>query len=151
MSTATEFAPSIRVPDRARPRRTSAVVLPFPSDRVQRTGVAEAPPPRVIGAAPRDEARPAVRLTRRGWAAAVLAVGLALVGALWLAQSGAGKSSTPHRSPPSTVVVRPDDTLWSIATRIDPDRDPRVVVSELERRNDLTGPTVRVGQVLRAR
>jgi LysM repeat protein len=60
-------------------------------------------------------------------------------------------SSAPHRFPPSTVVVRPDDTLWSIATRIAPDRDPRVVVSELEQRNDLTGPTVHVGQVLRAR
>jgi LysM repeat protein len=60
-------------------------------------------------------------------------------------------SSAPHRSPPSTVVVRPNDTLWSIATRIAPDRDPRVVVSELEQRNDLTGPTVHVGQVLRAR
>jgi LysM repeat protein len=49
------------------------------------------------------------------------------------------------------VVVRPNDTLWSIAARIAPDRDPRVVVSELERRNDLTDPTVHVGQVLRAR
>ena len=151
MSTATEFAPTIRLPDRASPRRTSAVVLPFPSDRVHRTAVAEAPPLRVIAAVPRDDARPRVRLTRRGWAAAVLAVGLALVGALWLAHSSAVASSAPHRSPPSTVVVRADDTLWSIATRIAPDRDPRLVVSELERRNDLTGPIVRVGQVLRAR
>jgi LysM repeat protein len=61
------------------------------------------------------------------------------------------EASAPHRSPPSTVVVLPNDTLWSIATRIAPDRDPRVVVSELERRNDLTDPTVHVGQVLRAR
>ena len=149
MSTATEYAPSIRIPDRARPRQTAAVVLPFPCDRVPRAVVAEATPLRVA-VAPRGEARP-IRLTRRGWAVAVLAVGIALAGALWLAHSSAMASSAPHRSPPSTVVVRPNDTLWSIATRIAPDRDPRVVVSELEQRNDLTGPTVQVGQVLRAR
>jgi hypothetical protein len=156
MSTATEYAPSIRIPDRARPRRTAAVVLPFPYDRVPRAAVAEAPPLRAavaplrVAVAPRGEARP-IRLTRRGWAVAVLAVGIALAGALWLAHSSAMASSAPHRFPPSTVVVRPNDTLWSIATRIAPDRDPRVVVSELEQRNDLTGPTVHVGQVLRAR
>jgi len=149
MSTATEYAPSVRIPDRARPRQTAAVVLPFPCDRVPRAVVAEAPPLRVA-VAPRGEARP-IRLTRRGWAVAVLAVGIALAGALWLAHSSAMASSAPHRSPPSTVVVRPNDTLWSIATRIAPDRDPRVVVSELEQRNDLTGPTVQVGQVLHAR
>jgi len=149
MSTATEYAPSVRIPDRARPRQTAAVVLPFPCDRVPRAVVAEATPLRVA-VAPRGEARP-IRLTRRGWAVAVLAVGIALAGALWLAHSSAIASSAPHRSPPSTVVVRPDDTLWSIATRIAPDRDPRVVVSELEQRNDLTRPTVHVGQVLRAR
>jgi len=149
MSTATEYAPSVRIPDRARPRRTAAVGLPFPCDRVPRAVVVEATPLRVA-VAPRGEARP-IRLTRRGWAVAVLAVGIALAGALWLAHSSAMTSSAAHRSPPSTVVVRPNDTLWSIATRIAPDRDPRVVVSELERRNDLTGPTVHVGQVLRAR
>ena len=149
MSTATEYAPSIRIPDHARSRRTAAVVLPFPCDRVPGAVVAEAPPLRVA-VAPRGEARP-IRLTRRGWAVAVLAVGIALAGALWLAHSSAMASSAPHRSPPSTVVVRPNDTLWSIATRIAPDRDPRVVVSELEQRNDLTGPTVQVGQVLHAR
>jgi hypothetical protein len=156
MSTATEYAPSIRIPDRARPRRTAAVVLPFPYDRVPRAAVAEAPPLRAavaplrVAVAPRREARP-IRLTRRGWAVAILAVGIALAGALWFAHSSAMASSAPHRFPPSTVVVRPNDTLWSIATRIAPDRDPRVVVSELEQRNDLTGPTVHVGQVLRAR
>jgi LysM repeat protein len=79
-----------------------------------------------------------------------LAASLALVAGLWLAHSSA-PSSAPHRSPPSTVVVQPGETLWSIATSIAPDRDPRTVVAELERRNDLTQPTVRGGQVLRTR
>jgi LysM repeat protein len=82
--------------------------------------------------------------------AAVLAVLIGLAGALWLAYSSAAGSSAPQGSP-STIVVRADDTLWSIAMTVAPHRDPRVVVSELERRNHLTGPTVYVGQVLRTR
>lgn len=35
-----------------------------------------------------------------------------------------------------TYVVRPGDTLWSIAARLAPDRDPRVVILELERLNE---------------
>lgn len=34
-----------------------------------------------------------------------------------------------------TYVVRPGDTLWSIAARLEPDRDPRAVILELERLN----------------
>ena len=48
MSTATEYAPSVRIPDRARPRRTAAVVLPFPCDRVPRAVVVEATPETVM-------------------------------------------------------------------------------------------------------
>jgi LysM domain len=151
MSTATELVPRIRVPERTRSRPPSAVVLAFPSAREQRTSVAETPARPVAAAVPVGETRPEIRLTRRGRAAAVLTVLTTLAGALWLAHSSAAESSAPHRSPPATVIVGPDDTLWSVATRIAPDQDPRVVVSELERRNNLAGPTVHAGQVLRAR
>ncbi len=40
----------------------------------------------------------------------------------------AGETVAPH----ATYVVRPGDTLWSIATRLDPSGDPRVVVARLE-------------------
>ena len=44
----------------------------------------------------------------------------------------------------STYVVQPGDTLWSIAGRVAPDRDPRPVVDELS--HWLGGAPVRPGQ-----
>ena len=40
----------------------------------------------------------------------------------------AGDTVAPHTS----YVVRPGDTLWSIAARLDPTGDPRPVVAKLE-------------------
>ncbi|HJU36978.1 MAG TPA: LysM peptidoglycan-binding domain-containing protein [Gaiellaceae bacterium] len=65
---------------------------------------------------------------------AVLAVGLAARGS-----SGAG--------PKHTYVVRPGDTLWSVAERTY-SGDPRQGVWELERRNHLSGPTIVPGEKL---
>jgi len=45
-----------------------------------------------------------------------------------------------------TYVVQPGDTLWSIARRVAPDRDPRPVVDALRRANG--GPDLRVGSSL---
>jgi len=90
-----------------------------------------------------------VRLTRRGYAAlGVLAVGL-VAGLLWFAHiSAAGTPATTTR-PPEVVTVHDGDTLWSIASQIAPQRDPRVVVAQLERVNHLTGPILLPGQRLR--
>jgi hypothetical protein len=67
----------------------------------------------------------------------VVVMGLALV--LVMAQAGAalGGSSlaAPERRPASdraTTVVRPGDSLWSVATRLAPGEDPRPVVDALE-------------------
>jgi nucleoid-associated protein YgaU len=48
-----------------------------------------------------------------------------------LATSGpvlAGAAATSH----ADYIVQPGDTLWSIAVRLDPKGDPRVVVGQLE-------------------
>lgn len=47
-----------------------------------------------------------------------------------------------------TYVVRPGDTLWSIAGRFEPDRDPREVVYELTRANDVDAGGLVPGQRL---
>lgn len=47
------------------------------------------------------------------------------------------------------VTVRPGDTLWSIAADAAPDRDPRAVIDEIRRLNQVTGDLVRAGEVLR--
>jgi LysM repeat protein len=66
--------------------------------------------------------------------AAALAVG-------FLARSSHG--AEPER----TVVVRPGDTLWSIAVRTY-SGDPREGVWKLERRNHLAGATIVPGERL---
>lgn len=47
------------------------------------------------------------------------------------------------------VTVSPGDTLWSIATRAAPDRDPRAVIQEIRHLNDVSGTVLPVGVVLR--
>ena len=66
--------------------------------------------------------------------AAALAVGFAARGS-----SGAG--------PKWTYVVRPGDTLWTVAERTYPG-DPREGVWKLEQRNHLGGATIVPGQKL---
>jgi LysM repeat protein len=66
--------------------------------------------------------------------AAVLAVGLAARGS-----SGAG--------PKHTYVVKPGDTLWTVAEHAY-SGDPRQGVWKLEQRNHLTGTTIVPGEKL---
>jgi LysM domain len=93
-----------------------------------------------------------LRLTARGRAVllvAAAAIGLAVVVAAWF---GASSSAAPAPSaPPTQVVVHDGDTLWSIAGRIAPNRDPRAIVDQLLRVNQLDTPTLVPGQVLRTR
>jgi nucleoid-associated protein YgaU len=132
MSVATEFAPVVCIPPRARAhseRSASVLALHRPSARSV--------------AAP-------LRLTRRGLillALAVLVAGCALIG---LARASAPASARPSEAP-LTVLVRPGDTLWAIASRIAPERDPRAEVTVLQQLNGLTGAELAPGQVLRTR
>jgi LysM repeat protein len=68
----------------------------------------------------------------------LLALGL-FVGVVARPSGGAGK--------PSMYVVRPTDTLWSIATRHYAG-DPREGIYELQVRNHLEGTTIVPGQRL---
>lgn len=165
MSVATEFPPDVCIP--ARPER-GATVLPF---RPRRAGVEAAllPPtarPGVlrdaagttsrlypVQAAPADSRTSAaaapLRLTRRGYAVFGLLAATLVAGLLWLAHASAPAS--PRAPEIGAVTVRSGDTLWSIASRIAPQRDPRLVVAELEDVNHLSSPAVAPGQILRTR
>jgi hypothetical protein len=96
-------------------------------------------------------------LTRRGRivVGVLAAIGVALVaGLLWLAMAGQaqGSSRLPGDGRPGLgmhrVVVRPGQTLWSIAVHADPAADPHVVIGEIVADNSLVGTSVQVGQVL---
>lgn len=49
---------------------------------------------------------------------------------------------------PRTVVVRPGDTLWSIAGRTEPQADPRAVVEAITAANDVDPEALVPGQRL---
>lgn len=92
-----------------------------------------------------------LRLTRRGRlvtaAATVLIAALTLVGVV--SRAGSLRETAPvPASAPAQVVVAPGETLWSIAVRVAPDRDPRPVVAGIQRLNDLPTPDVHAGQTL---
>ena len=101
------------------------------------------------------------RVRRRRLAALLLT--LALIGAIataGLAMVGAATSVGPSSPEPveaplaspavgKTYVVKPGDTLWSIASAIAPGSDPRPVVDALRAANG--GPDIQVGQRLTIR
>lgn len=74
--------------------------------------------------------------------ARILLVALAVV-VLWAVFARSSGAGGPERR----YVVRPADTLWSIAARTYAG-DPRQGVWELQRRNGLDGTTIAPGQVL---
>jgi nucleoid-associated protein YgaU len=92
---------------------------------------------------------------RRRLVALVLFAGLVLA----LATMAGRLRSVPHAaSEPGSIrtelvgstvhVVQPGDTLWSIAQRYAPARDPFETIDEIRRLNGITDYTVRPGQRL---
>jgi Tfp pilus assembly protein FimV len=139
MSVAVEFAPVEFSAGVAAPARGGAHI-DVPS-RLATVTVLR-PPAHVGGAAP-------LRLTRRGVVVLALAVALLGLGLVWLARASAPRPAGPAASAPHAVTVQAGDTLWSIASRVAPDRDPRAEVAELQQRNHLTSVALTPGQVLR--
>ena len=92
--------------------------------------------------------RPPLRLTRRG--RAVLLGFFILMSCLASAVllTTASRAENSPTGPAPSVVVQPHDTLWSIATRTAPGRDPYAAIAELQRINDLDGFVVHPGQTL---
>ena len=108
----------------------------------------------VVLHAPRSVAPP-LRLTRRGVAVLALAVAALAVALVWAAAASAPSSGSASAGTAgagaSSVTVRSGDTLWSIATRVAPDKDPRAEVDLLRRANHLAGVSLVPGQVLALR
>jgi hypothetical protein len=89
-----------------------------------------------------------VRLTRRGRIVLVLAVMTLLVLAGFMLGQGSGQASGRGHHAQHTLIVERGESLWSVAARIAPHQDPRLVVADIESLNDLTGPAVTPGQQL---
>ncbi|MDR7273464.1 LysM peptidoglycan-binding domain-containing protein [Catenuloplanes atrovinosus] len=89
-----------------------------------------------------------MRLTRRGRIVrmiALIALAWVAVGVLAATASHAERETGPL----PTAVVGRHDTLWDIAARHRPSRDPFAMVEEIRKLNDLPDYTVHPGQELR--
>jgi len=147
---------NVVTPDEAEPRFSSigGIALSRPTDQVLTPSAVIAPGP---ARARREVSSPApLRLTRRGRvvvgtlivtvvAAIALVVGLVVAG---------GAQATNHGQPGAgyqgmhQIVVRPGQTLWSIASAAEPQADPRDVVQQIMTANSMTGTTITAGQLL---
>lgn len=114
-------------------------------------------PPRDTPAArsgrPRDTPVAPLRLTRRGrvvvaLAAALLATMVSLLLAGVAQATNDGPSPRAARENLVQVIVRPGQSLWSVAESADPDQDTRAVIQQIIDLNSLNGDTVFAGQQL---
>lgn len=91
-----------------------------------------------------------VRLTRRGRVVLVMALFLVATVAFTLGRVGTSQAATdgPAVQPYSQTTIHSGETLWSVAMRVAPGHDPRLVVEQLVGLNHLGGGAVQVGQQL---
>ena len=92
-----------------------------------------------------------VRLTRRGRAVLVLLLAGLLLGAFSLGQQDSQAASVGTgggAAAPAVTTVQPGESLWSVAKRIAPENDPREVIAQIRRLNDLETAELQVGQHL---
>ena len=87
------------------------------------------------------------RVRRRRLVALCAALGL--MGVLSGSVANAvGVAAAPELEVARTYVVRPGDTVWSIATRFEPSTDPRVVVDAITAANGVDPGALVPGQQL---
>jgi nucleoid-associated protein YgaU len=98
-----------------------------------------------------------VRLTRRGRrvvAGLVICMVIVAVTVLWMSLAGSVQASShgPSAGSPyqgmTQVVVRPGQTLWSIAAAAEPSGNPWAVVQQIINVNALSSANVQAGQLL---
>jgi LysM repeat protein len=92
-----------------------------------------------------------LRITRRGRrvvGAGVTLLVAGVVGGVLLAGPGAQASDTAGSSSFEYVTVDGGDTLWQVASEIAPTKDPRDVISDIVRLNNLGSTEVAAGQSL---
>jgi hypothetical protein len=91
---------------------------------------------------------PPLRLTRRGRAVVLTFFVLTASLASGVLFTTASRADNPPTGPAPTVVVERYDTLWAIATRTAPDRDPYSTIAEIRVLNGLRGYDIEPGDTL---
>ena len=129
--------------------------VPVRTDAAQESAAARKPAAARKAEAARKPAaaRTPVRLTRRG-RLVLTATGVLAIGAVSMVLAGAARA-TGHPGTPAgpgsavtKVLVRPGDSLWSLAEAYDPNADTRLVVQDIQQLNSITTDQVQPGQIL---
>lgn len=150
MSAQTILAPvEIALPDNVSPFPLSRV-RSAPAPRSKSRPGADVAQPRLSHSA--DAAQPRLRLTRRGRVVlGTLATVLTAAAFAFIATIGAPQAVASNAVGDADfgyVVVQPGESLWSVATELDSSADPRDVIVEIVRLNQLDGSGVIAGQSL---
>ncbi len=112
-------------------------------------------PPPVAGPMPADVPAPTrlagrVRLTLRGRVLVILVAALLLAGIAVLAKAATSSASGPVvGSSQPMITVQPGESLWSIATQVAPNADPRATVQKIVDLNGMSGTAVAAGEQLK--
>ena len=129
--------------------------VPVRTDAAREPAVARKPAagPKPAAARKPEPARAPVRLTRRG-RFVLTATGVLAIGAVSMVLAGgaratghSGVSAGPGKAV-TKVLVRPGDSLWSLAEAYDPNADTRLVVQDIQQLNSMTTDQVQPGQIL---
>lgn len=91
-----------------------------------------------------------LRLTGRGQLLLLLLLVVLVLGAFAMGRVASSQAMVPSDAAPvpAQVTVQQGDTLWSIARRVAPQRDPRDVVAQIRRLNHLPSAVVQAGRQL---
>jgi hypothetical protein len=146
----------IVTPDGTEPRSCSIGAVPLSRPAAEVLTPSAVIPPRPVGARTQISTPPPLRLTRRGRVVvAVLAVTVIAAIALVIGLAAAGGAQAANHGQPRAgyqgmheIVVRPGQTLWSIASAAEPGADPRDVVQQIMTANAMTATTITAGQLL---
>ena len=151
---ADRLPPASPLPQRPRAHAARAGRCTPPVSRVAPpaapAGRAPEPGPGCPHCAGREPATPpGLRLTLRARRLlALVAVLVAVAAAAWIGSATADPGENLRLVGESSVVVRPGDTLWSIARSVAGDEDVRVVIGEIQSLNGMEGAAIAPGQVL---
>ena len=90
-----------------------------------------------------------MRLTARGRLVVVAVLAMLLFAAFSLGRTAAeGSTQVAPGAQVEQATVLPGETLWGLAQRLAPGQDPRPVVDQIRRLNDLSSAELQAGQQL---
>ncbi len=98
---------------------------------------------------PQNRAKQPIRLTRRGRrVVALLALIPIAITFLLIGTRGAQASDASAQAMTAVIVVKPGQSLWDVASTINPQKDPREIIWVIQQLNGMATSEVIAGQEL---